>query len=230
VAVSLGRVPTTAERPAPRRKGAKGGDDDPICPVSPALAATLKARLLTAQRGAEVSQMRWSDLELDGNGGGVWTVPATVSKNKKSHRVPLTPDVVTLIEAQRAWQVEAFKDAPEDERPDYVFVTHAGRPVLARAKKAAAKLSRVLGFAFTGHDLRRTAATGMGDAGVSREVIGLVLNHAEIGTAARSTRIYDRAQRDREKLAALLAWQRRLRGIVKGKPATADVLAFTRGA
>ncbi|MBA3885689.1 MAG: site-specific integrase [Acidobacteria bacterium] len=224
----LGRFPTTAERPAPRRKGAKGPDADPICPVAPSLAATLKVRLLTGQRGAEVAQMRWCDLELDGRGGGVWTIPASVSKNKKSHRLPLTADVLTLIEAQRPTDDDGH--VLETDPDAYVFSRDGAATVAARAKKAASKLSGVLGFAFTGHDLRRTAATGMGNAGVSREVIGLVLNHAELATAARSTRIYDRAQRDREKLAALQAWERRLRGILKGKPATGDVLTFGRGA
>jgi integrase len=223
----LSRFPTTTERPAPKRKAAKGTDDDPVCPVSPALAASLKVRLLTGQRGGEVAQMRWSDLEMDERSGGVWTIPATVAKNGKTHRVPLTPDVVTLITAQADFQRQAFSETPEAERPAFVFTTHAGSTVLARSKKAASKLSRVLGFTFTGHDLRRTAATGMGDAGISREVIGLVLNHQEITTAARSTRVYDRAQRDREKRTALLAWERRLRAILKAKPA-AGVLTFAR--
>ena len=50
----LEHFPTTEERPAPGRKAAKGTKDDPICSVSPALAALLKVRLLTAQRGGEL--------------------------------------------------------------------------------------------------------------------------------------------------------------------------------
>src|SRR5262245_41346436 len=43
----LEHFPTTEERPAPGRRAAKGKKDDPLCPVSPALAALLKVRLLT---------------------------------------------------------------------------------------------------------------------------------------------------------------------------------------
>jgi hypothetical protein len=43
-------------------------------------------------------------------------------------------------------------------------------------------------------------------------------------------KIYDRYSHDREKQIALEAWARRLRGILKGKPAKGDVVAFGRGA
>ena len=46
-----------------------------------------------------------------------------------------------------------------------------------RVRKAGAALSRVLGFEFRSHDLRRTAATRMAAAGVPREHIAHVLNH-----------------------------------------------------
>ncbi|MGH9204477.1 MAG: tyrosine-type recombinase/integrase, partial [Vicinamibacterales bacterium] len=61
----LSRQPTTAERAAPGRKRSKGTADDPICPVAPPLAAAMKIRFLTAQRGGEVIKMRWRDLDLD---------------------------------------------------------------------------------------------------------------------------------------------------------------------
>ena len=45
---------------------------------------------------------------------------------------------------------------------------------------------------FRGHDLRRTAASGMASAGVPRLVIGKVLNHAERDVTA----VYDRHSYD----------------------------------
>jgi integrase len=47
--------------------------------------AAFKVRLLTAQRGGEVANMRWSDLDFD---NAVWTIPETDAKNKLAHRVP----------------------------------------------------------------------------------------------------------------------------------------------
>jgi integrase len=223
----LGRTPTTAERPAPGRKGATGDGDDPICPLSPTLAATLKVRLLTAQRGGEVAAMTWADLELpeqDG-AGGWWTIPGTVTKNGETHRVYLVPEAVALILAQRPTDDDGHVLTPA---PSAIVFSRDGDSTTAdRMKKAASRLSRVLGFEFRGHDLRRTASTNMGAAGIPREHIAYVLNHADRG--ARATRIYDRYSHDREKQIALEAWARRLRGILKGKPAKGDVLAFAKG-
>jgi integrase len=65
-----------------------------------------------------------------------------------------------------------------------------------------------LSFAFRGHDLRRTAATGMAEAGVPSDHISRVLNHIDGGP--RATRVYDRYAYDREKRAALEKWERLL--------------------
>jgi integrase len=61
----LERFPAKHEKQAPGRKRAThdaGGK--PFCPISPALAAVQRVRLLTAQRGGEVVAMRWQDLDL----------------------------------------------------------------------------------------------------------------------------------------------------------------------
>jgi integrase len=84
-----------------------------------------------------------------------------------------------------------------------------------RGKKAASILCRGLSFEFRAHDLHRTAATRMAEAGVPRDHIAKVLNHVEGGPAA--TRVYDRYAYDAEKRDALERWARRLQAIVEGK-------------
>lgn len=210
----LGRFPGTAEKPAPGRTRAKAGDAGVFCPVSPALAAVQRLRLLTAQRGGEIVRMRWADLDLH---AGWWTIPAEHSKNGKPHRVPLVTEAVSIIKAQ----------APDrDERREFVFTGRHGALVEERVKKAGAALSRVLGFEFRSHDLRRTVATRLGEAGIPREDIAAVLNHVQGGPAA--TRVYDRYQRDREKRIALDVWARRLRHILKQRRGAGDIVAFRR--
>jgi len=76
-------------------------------------------------------------------------------------------------------------------------------------------LCKSLTFEFRAHDLRRTAATRMAEAGVLRDHIAKVLNHVEGGPAA--TRVYDRYDYDAEKRDALNRWTRRLTAIVEGK-------------
>lgn len=47
-------------------------------------AAYLRSLLLTGQRRTETALMRWKDVDL---GGGVWTIPAAVTKSGREHRV-----------------------------------------------------------------------------------------------------------------------------------------------
>jgi integrase len=204
----LSRLPVTSERPAPGRKRAIGPEGDPLCPISAAMASLLKMRLMTAQRGGEVAHMRWADLSLPGKDDkqqvGWWTIPGEHTKNGEAHRVPLTADAVALIKAQ----------IPEDKSDcgEFVFTGRGGAMVLDRAKKAPAAIASALKIDFRGHDLRRTAATNMAAAGVSRDHIARVLNHVEGG--ARATKVYDRYAYDWEKRAALDAWERRLKAIL----------------
>jgi integrase len=206
----LSNPPSTTDKPAPGRARAKGADDDPLCPISAPLAALLKVRLLTAQRGGEVMRMRWTDLDVDSKW---WTIPGTDTKNGEPHRVPLTERALELIRGQQK----------EDDDREYVFVGQ-GASLRDRAKKAPAALARVLGIEFRGHDLRRTAATRMAEAGIPRDHIAKVLNHVEGGP--RATRVYDRHTYDREKRRALETWARVLKGILE-KTNDANVVSFS---
>lgn len=161
--------------------------------------------LLTAQRGGEVWNMRWEDVDLK---GAWWTIPATSTKNADPHRVPLTKRALEILERR-------YKQ--RDDR--YVFSNHRHTCVADRAKKAAAILCQTdkggLPFHFRAHDLRRTAASYMGEAGVDRFHIAHVLNHRSV-THSTVTAIYDRYRYDKEKRAALETWAAVLSAIVRG--------------
>jgi Phage integrase family len=53
---------------------------------------------LTAQRRGEIVGMQWSELELSGE-MPTWTIPGSRTKNKRTHVVPLTPAVVSVIQS-----------------------------------------------------------------------------------------------------------------------------------
>ena len=197
--------------PALHETVAKDEDGKPLPRLPSTLNAAFVLMLLTAQRMGEVCRMRWEDVDLE---RGWWTIPAVDSKNDDPHRVPLTPSALTAIKAR--------KNGEEDR---YVFSTHGHAPVADRAKKAAAILSRGLTFGFRAHDLRRTAASHMAEAGVDRMHIAHVLNHRSV-TRSTVTAIYDRYHYDKEKRAALETWARELDKIVKG--GKAPVLSIVR--
>lgn len=65
---------------------------------------------------------------------------------------------------------------------------------------------------FTPHDLRRTAATRMAEAGEMDEVIDAILNHVKQGVI----KLYNLYRYDKEKRSALESWARKLQSIVNG--------------
>jgi len=140
------------------------------------------------------------------------------TKNGEPHRVPLSEAAIQIIHNQQP---------DETKRGVYVFTGNGEATMLHRAKKAPAKIARALGIDFHGHDLRRTAATHMAEAGVPREHISFVLNHVDGGS--RATKIYDRYGRDNEKRVALETWARRLLTILEGN-APCAVVPFTKQA
>jgi integrase len=178
--------------------------------LDPPMAAFYKLRLLTAQRGGEVSDMRWADVDLE---GGWWTVPATSSKNKLPHRVPLNRSVVTIL---------ATLLATADDKAEYVLgATHRAKGNGARGKRQQAEAAATFSVSnFRGHDLRRTAASMMASGGIPRLTISKILNHVEYGV----TKVYDRHSYDPEKISALVWWDAKLAAIIEHKGAA--VLPF----
>jgi integrase len=166
-----------------------------------AMAASFKLRLITAQRGVEVLMMRWEDID-----GDWWTIPAEVSKNGRSHRVPLSAPALALLEELRVAADES----------QWVFPSPKGgdRPI-GYVQKAAEKLVEATGVEFVPHDLRRTAASAMTSMGVPRLVVSKILNHVESGVTA----IYDRHSYDGEKREALARWGERIEEVLTQNPA-----------
>ena len=170
--------------------------------LTPAMANIQKLRLITAQRGIEVSSMRWQDIDLE---TGWWTIPAEVAKNKMAHRVPLSQMALNIIQEQK-------KAAATSE---YVFPSKKKSTGHVRYfQKSFSKVRSCSGLEdVTMHDLRRTAASHMTGMGISRLVVAKILNHAEQGV----THVYDRHGYDAEKRIALEKWDARLQQILTGQ-------------
>jgi integrase len=190
------------------------------------MAAAFKLRLITAQRGGEVADMRWADVDLE---AGWWTIPGERAKNGLPHRVPLTAMAVEIVKALKPAEKTARGSdtskkqqhiraaaQPDAEKAAPVYVL-AG----ARGKRQRSEAAATFGLEnFIGHDLRRTAASMMAAGGVSRFIIGRVLNHVEKGVTA----VYDRHSYDAEKQAALTWWDAKLTAILEKR--SSKVLSF----
>jgi integrase len=155
--------------------------------------------LLTGQRLGEVLAMRWVDLD-----GDWWTVPSEATKNKRGHRVYLCAQTQGLLRTLRE----------SGGSGKWVFPSPRTDTHVASVNKAVERFRGLSGIAnWHPHDLRRTAATGMGDLEIPDSTIGLVLNHAAVGVTAR----YSRSSREREIANAWRMWGQRLEEIVRGE-------------
>jgi integrase len=197
------------------------------------IAAFFRIRLLTAQRGREVLRMRWSDISQE-PGGSVWTIPSDVTKNRRSHRVPLASAVLDILtslgtrledDRRRANQWREKKGQPQRQPSESVFPSPRGTSPMASTQMAFDRLRGACGKpGFTAHDLRRTAATRItGELKIPRFTVGRVLNHLEPGV----TGVYDRYAYDDEKGDTLTRWARLvIESIVGGQRQASKVLAF----
>jgi len=176
------------------------------------VARIFQLELATAQRSGEVKRMRWQDIDLV---SGWWTIPAEHSKNALAHRVPLS-----------AVAAEVLQDLEDGRgRSEWVFPSPRPGSHVEEVQKGFQRIRDVAGIEdFRGHDLRRTAASLMTGMGISRLVVGKILNHVESGI----TKVYDRHSYDAEKRHALEAWGRKLQAIIAGEAMQADVVQFQR--
>ncbi|MDH3476177.1 MAG: tyrosine-type recombinase/integrase [Rhodospirillales bacterium] len=171
----------------------------------------LRLQLVTGQRRGEVVGAEWSEIDRE---NGIWTIPREKSKNGMSHRVPLSPLALELLDS-----IEA-----KAEGSRWLFPSPRGdKPMTGRALNHA--LGRSLGQLglgnITPHDLRRTAASHMTSMGISRLTVAKILNHAEAGVTA----VYDRHSYDQAKQVALAAWGSRLSEILTGN-AKSNIVAL----
>jgi integrase len=207
-------------------------DNLPTCAMSEELRNALKLVLITAQRPGEVIRIHTDEIN-----DGWWTIPAERSKNGKAHRVPLAGLALDIIK-QSTERIKAVRELPADkEYSGFIFPCphlnkvesidrHAlsvstarnlkwpliggkGKPVLDKDGKKVTE-NRFGIDHFSPHDLRRTAATFMAQSGEMDEVIDAVLNHVKVGVI----KVYNQYRYDREKQAALVSWDQKLRSII----------------
>lgn len=172
--------------------------------------------LLTGQRSGEVSGMRRSEVDVD---GALWTIPAARSKNGRAHTVPLSDAALAIIK-ERLRKADDGRDAP--------LFAHIDEPMPSNAIAHAARLKlQLFEDAWTPHDIRRTVATQMAEAGILPHIVESVLNHVS-GFRSGVAGVYNRATYEPEKRRALDLWADRLEAIVTGRES--NIAPMRRGA
>lgn len=132
--------------------------------------ATVTLATLMLAHGTRVGETRlakWRSFDLAGQ---VWHIPASDTKTKKAHALPLTRQVCALLERYRENQSAAgYKGA-------YLFPGAQGHPMSER--KVQNDFACLASDEWTSHDLRKLARTAWADLGVDYLIGELLLNHA----------------------------------------------------
>ncbi|HEY8380772.1 MAG TPA: tyrosine-type recombinase/integrase [Microvirga sp.] len=122
--------------------------------------------LLTGMRRREIAGLRWENIDLVGR---TLTVPKT--KNGDSLRLPLSPQLVRLLEERRG----LVGSSP------WVFPTGSRHGHLQEVKSFVARVGARCGHRFTVHDLRRTFITIAEAIGTPTYTLKRLLNHRTAG-------------------------------------------------
>ena len=180
--------------------------------------------LLTGQRLREVAEMTWKEVQ-----GERWFLPAARSKNGDEHTVPLSPEVVAILNDLPRVGLFAFSTTGispisgftrAKARLDRLMVEAASRGLPAGSDPLEIP-------AFTIHDLRRTAATGMAGLRFPPHVVEAVLNHRS-GSRRGVAGVYNRFDYAEEKRHALESWARQVTATAENRQENVVSLSLSR--
>jgi integrase len=154
--------------------------------------------LMTGARRGEVRAMRWADVDLE---KGTWTKPASTTKQKADHVVPLSAPARQLL--------SAIHDAQHGARSEWVFPSRNGGHVIELKDdwQRLCKAAQITGLRT--HDLRHSFASQLASGGASLPLIGALLGHADPNTTQRYAHLYDDPLRAAaEKVGAIMSGAR----------------------
>jgi integrase len=170
-----------------------------------AAASIVRLLLLTGSRLGEVREARFEQFDLH---HAVWTKPAAKTKQRRTHRVPLSAEAAAVVR-QRLGAVPPgcpwLFPAASPDRP-VADIRKFWTSVQAKAGLEGVRL----------HDLRHTFASLLASGGASLPMIGRLLGHTQSKTTQRYAHLMDSPLRQGVDSVAT-ALRPRLR-IVGGEP------------
>lgn len=155
-------------------------------------AKALQFTILTACRTSEVLGMTWDEVDM---GARLWTIPAARMKGGVAHRVPLTDEMLRLLEPMKAMASDYVFEGQKRHRP----LSNMSMLMLMRRMERGQ---------YTVHGFRSTFRDWAGeDAGAAREVAEAALAHQVGSDVERAYARSDLLERRRDLMAA---WSRLL--------------------
>ena len=174
----------------------------------------LRALLMTGCRKSEMGGARWREFDFAAK---TFTIPAARYKTNKSHTLPLTDDMIALL-----------NDLPRFKHGDFLFSTTFGAEKYVNGwSKAKDRLDRLMREQLGGdfppfdiHSLRALSARGYPSCGSREAIAEAAIGHAKKGIVA----VYNKDDYADELRDTFLQWQIALRAIIDPPPT--NVLPF----
>ena len=142
----------------------------------------IRLLILTGARIGELLKSEWTHFDLD---RGLWTKPAALTKQRRVHIIPLSPEAVGLLRSIKS-----------EATAGLVFPSAVGgyihdikKPWQWLRKEAGIEKYRI-------HDLRHTYASLLISNGETLAVIGKLLGHSQNQTTMRYAHLFDEPLRN----------------------------------
>lgn len=183
-----------------------------------------KMLILTGQRRTEVGHARWREFDFEER---LWTIPAERMKMKKSHIVPLTDEMVALVQTLPRFDKDYLFSTSKGQRPinSYGWLKYRALKNRKGVKHTGidALVMQHLGLEerppreqwWTIHDIRRTVRTNLSRLRIPTTVAEMMIAHAPPGIQ----QIYDQHSYIEERREGFELWSARLHGLVQPSPA-----------
>jgi integrase len=140
----------------------------------------IKLLMVTGARSGEVFAATWEQFDLENE---VWVKPSSHTKQKRKHRIPLSPPALTLLQ-----DLYDLSGNGEFLFPSYRSSTGH----IFDVKKAWAQIRKAAGVEDVRvHDLRHSYAALLVSGGASLEMIGKLLGHTQAQTTHRYAHLMD---------------------------------------
>jgi integrase len=161
-------------------------------------ATIVELLLLTGQRRGEIAGLRYEWIDWDKR---IITFPASITKNRRAHRIGFGPRVEALLRRGQA--------------KGYLFPGRGTDTPFDGWSKSKPRFDKLCPLPhWTLHDLRRTFATNLAALGVPVHVTEKALNHVS-GTTGGIVAVYQRHTYEKEVREAMSMWEGYLEGLMR---------------
>ncbi|MCK6265370.1 tyrosine-type recombinase/integrase [Vibrio sp. ZSDE26] len=142
-------------------------------------------QLHTMTRPNEAAGAKWNEIDLENN---QWLIPAERMKKRKEHSIPLTPQMIAILESMK----------PISGHREFVFPADRDPKQPTNSQTANAALKR-MGFAgrLVSHGLRSIASTTLNEQGFDSDLIEAALAHVDKNEVRRAYNRTDYLERRR---------------------------------